>query len=271
VTGGANGIGRSLALRFARERARLVIADLDEASAERMADEIRALGVEAIGVGCDITEPTDIERLAERTIDAFGAVNVLCNIAGVQTIAKLHETEWQDIEWLFSVNVFGLCHTVRRFVPHLQAAAGRGEAAYIINASSGFGIAVPPMGSFCPSAYAGTKHAVVGLSDAMRGDLADDGIGVSVVCPGVVNTQTWTSKSFRQARFGGPEHGTERARAVIESIGQDPDETAELIFAGVCRGDFYILPLNKASVDTMRSAVDERYAELVAAFEHAGR
>jgi len=247
-----------------------VIADLDEEAANRTADEIRATGDQAISIRCDITEPTDVERLAQQTIDTYGAANVLCNIAGVQVIAKLHETEWRDIEWLFSVNVFGLCHTVRCFVPHLQAAAGRGEIAHIINASSGFGVAVPPMGGFCPSAYAGTKHAVVGLSDALRGELANDRVSVSVVCPGVVNTQTWTSKSFRQERFGGPEQGTERARAAIESIGQDPDEVAELIFAGVCRGDFYILPLNEASVGAMKSAVDERYAELLSAFEHAG-
>jgi len=254
-----------MAFAFAREGAKLIVADLEAAPAERVADELNALGTESIAVGCDIIDEQDVEQLVKTAISAFGGINVLCNIAGVQMIRKLHETSAADVEWLFSVNVFGLCHSVRHSVPELRKAAQRGEVARIVNASSGFGIALPPMGPVSPSAYAGTKHAIVGLSDAMRTELEDDGIGVSVVCPGVVNTQTWTSMRFRHDRFGGPVPGTAQSRAAVRAYGQNPDETAAMIIAGVKRGDFYILPLTEAGKSSMQHAIQERYEELLQA------
>lgn len=265
ITGGASGIGRSLGLVLAREGARVVIADLQLEPAQQVADELVALGTEALAVACDITIETNVENLGQAVRQRFGGTNLLCNIAGVNVISKLHETSALDVEWLFSVNVFGLCHMVRHFVPQLQASAGRGEVAHMINASSGFGVAVPFMGPVSPSAYTGTKHAVVGLSDAMRKELAPDGIGVSVVCPGVVNTQTWTSTSFRQERFGGPVDGSPESKARVEAYGQDPDETAARTVAGVKRGDFFILPLDEPGSASMDKEIRARYEELLAA------
>lgn len=263
VTGGASGIARSLAFALAREGANLVIADLQVGPAERVVAELRELGAEAIAVQCDISEASSVEALVAKTHTKFGGINLLCNVAGVTEVSKLHETALADIDWLFQVNVMGLCHTVHYFMPELQAAAERGEVAHIINASSGFGVAMPSMGATLPSAYAGTKHAIVGLSDAMRSELAEDGVGVSVFCPGLVNTQTWNSKSFRQDRFGGPVPGTADSKARVEAWGQDPDETARMIIDRVKRGDFYILPLDETARATMKTVIEERYAELL--------
>ena len=265
VTGGASGIGRSLAFALARQGAKLVIADLQLEPAQHVADELTALGAESIAVRCDISEVSDVEQLAGKTHEEFGGINLLCNIAGVTVVSKLHETTVEDFEWLFKVNVFGMFNTVRRFVPELQASAKRGEVAHIINASSGFGVAMPSMGPTLPSAYAGTKHAIVGFSDAMRAELADDGIGISVFCPGLVNTQTWNSKNFRQERFGGPVPGTPDSKARVEAWGQDPSETAAMIIDRVIRGDFYILPLDETARTTMDRAISERYEELLKA------
>lgn len=265
VTGAASGIGRSLAFALAYERTKVVIADLQIEPAEQVAAELSRLGAESIAVECDVSQPAGVENLASDCIKKFGRINLLCNIAGVTEVNRLHETALSDIDWLFQVNVMGLCNTVHRFVPELQASAKRGEFAHVINASSGFGVAMPPMGSTLPSAYAGTKHAIVGLSDAMRKELAADGIGVSVVCPGLVNTQTWNSKSFRQERFGGPVTGTAESKARVETYGQDPDETARMIMDGVKRGDFFILPLEAKARRTMKHAIEERYAELLEA------
>jgi len=263
VTGGASGIARSLAFALAREGAKLVIADLQAEPAEHVATELLDLGAEAVAVQCDISDGSAVENLAGETLTRFGGINLLCNVAGVTVVSKLHETTLDDFEWLFQVNVLGMFNTVRRFVPELQASATRGEVAHIINASSGFGVAMPSMGPTLPSAYAGTKHAIVGLSDAMRTELAEDGIGVSVFCPGLVNTQTWNSKSFRQNRFGGPVPGTAESRARVEAWGQNPDETARMIIDRVKRGDFYILPLDDTARTTMKRAIEERYAELL--------
>ena len=265
ITGGASGIARSLAFALAREGANTVIADLQHQPAEQVATELGALGPDSIAIECDISQLTEVERLTRKTIEKFGRINLLCNIAGVTEVNRLHETAIPDIEWLMQVNVMGLCHTVHCFVPELQASAKRGEVAHIINASSGFGVAMPSMGPTLPSAYAGTKHAIVGLSDAMRAELAGDGIGVSVVCPGLVNTQTWNSKSFRQKRFGGPVPGKADSKARVEAYGQDPDDTARMIIDRVKLGDFYILPLEDTARATMKRAIKERYAELLEA------
>lgn len=265
VTGGASGIGRSLAHAFSRQGARLVIADMEQGPSDIVVSEIEEQGGEAIAFCCDLSDRQQVERLADSVVETYGSVNVLCNIAGVQVLSKLHETKWSDIEWIFSVNVFGLCHTLQFFMPHLLAAAERGERAHVINTASGFGLAVPPFGPVPPSAYTGSKHAVVGLSDAMRVDLKDTGVGVSVVCPGVVNTKTWTSTSFRPERFGGPAPGSPQSKAIIEAVGQDPDETAAMILDGLNRGDFYILPYTEESAASMKQAITARYEELMAA------
>ncbi len=275
ITGGASGIGRSLAFAFAREGAaadahvRIVIADLEPEPAERVAGELAEQGVQAIAMPCDISLEEDVERLAEETQRQFGGANVLCNIAGVHVLRKLHETAALDVEWIFAVNVFGLCHMARHFVPQLQAAAKRGEIAQMINASSGFGLGVPAMGAAAPSAYTGSKHAIVGLSDAMRKELEPDGVSVSVVCPSLVNTQTWNSTSFRQERFGGPVPGTPESKATVEAWGQDPDETAAMIIECAKRGDFFIMPHNEAAHKTMRAVIDQRHEELAAALRYS--
>jgi NAD(P)-dependent dehydrogenase (short-subunit alcohol dehydrogenase family) len=265
VTGGASGIGRSLAHAFARAGAKLIIADIKQVPVDTVVGDIKARGGEATAVCVDLSLRDDVARLAKITIERYGRINMLCNIAGVQALSKLHETKWADIEWIFSVNVFALCHTVHFFMPHLLAAAARGERAHVVNTASGFGLAVPPLGPTLPTAYTGSKHAVVGLSDAMRVDLKDTGVSVSVVCPGVVNTQTWTSTSFRPVRFGGPAPGSPQSKAVIEAVGQDPDETASMILEGLHCGDFYILPYTEESSASMKQAIAKRYEELMAA------
>ncbi len=274
ITGGASGIARSLAIALAsaarnaeRGATRIVIADLRLGPAEVVVQQLRGLGAQAIAIECDITREAAVIDLAKQTEESFGKVNLLFNVAGVNLINKLHETSSNDVEWLFSVNVFGMCHMVRHFVPLLKVAAAVSETAHIVNVSSGFGLAVPSMGPVSPSAYVGTKHAVVGLSDAMRKELAPDGIGVSVVCPGVVNTDAWNSKSFRQERFGGPQQGTEESKERLKAWGQDPKETAKLVLAGLCRRDFFILPLDDAGRISMLTEVEERYAALRSALE----
>ncbi len=274
ITGGASGIARSLAIALAsaapsaeRGATRIVIADLRLGPAEAVVQQLRGLGAQAIAIECDITREAAVIDLAKQTEESFGKVNLLFNVAGVNLINKLHETSSNDVEWLFSVNVFGMCHMVRHFVPLLKVAAAVPETAHIVNVSSGFGLAVPSMGPVSPSAYVGTKHAVVGLSDAMRKELAPDGIGVSVVCPGVVNTDAWNSKSFRQERFGGPQQGTEESKERLKAWGQDPKETAKLVLAGLCRRDFFILPLDDAGRISMLTEVEERYAALRSALD----
>ncbi|MDP6734360.1 MAG: SDR family oxidoreductase [Gammaproteobacteria bacterium] len=276
ITGGGSGIGRSVAMELAkatpsenRSNTRIIVSDIRFEAAQEVVTSLEKLGATAVAFECDVSKEEDVVRLAKKTKSTFGKLNLLFNVAGVNLVRKLHETSSNDVEWLFSVNVFGMCHMVRHFVPLLKAAAAGSETAHIINVSSGFGLAVPSMGPVQPSAYAGTKHAVVGLSDAMRKELAPDCIGLSVVCPGVVNTDAWNSMSFRQARFGGPKQGTAESKERLKAWGQDPKETANLVLAGLCRGDFFILPLDDAGRSSMRTEIEERYGALRSALEES--
>ncbi len=274
VTGAASGIARSLAIELAsasplseRNTLSIVIVDQRRQPAEEVANVIRDLGAQAIAMECDISSEAKVIGLANHIEEVFGKINLLFNVAGVNLITRLHETSASDVEWLFSVNVFGMCHMVRHFVPLLKVAATESEIAHIVNVSSGFGVAVPKIGPVTPSAYAGTKHAIVGLSDAMRKDLAPDGINVSVVCPGVVNTNAWNSTSFRQKRFGGPRPGTSISKDRMSAWGQDPNMTAKLILAGLRRSDFYIFPLDDAGAKSMNAHIEERYTEIRSALK----
>ncbi len=274
ITGGASGIGRSLALEIVaqtpsdqRDNTHIVIADMRLGPASEVAEQIKTLGAEATPIECDIADEQQVVEMAADVQRTFGKINFLYNVAGVNVIARLHETSAQDVDWLFSVNVFGMCHMVRHFVPLLQIAATDGETAHVINVASGFGVAVPSMGPVQPSAYTGTKHAVVGMSDAMRKELKPEGIMVSVVCPGLVNTDTWNSTSFRQPRFGGPQDGSPESRQRVEAWGQDPQKTAKLILAALDRGDFYVLPLDEGGRSQMQVEIDTRYTELRAALD----
>ena len=274
ITGGGSGIGRSVAMELAkatpsenRSSARIVVSDIRFEAAQEVVTLLEKLGATAVAFECDVSNEEDVVRLAKKTKSTFGELNLLFNVAGVTLTGKLHDTDAKDIEWLFSVNVFGTCHMLRHFVPLLKIAAAADQTAHIVNFSSGFGLAVPSMGPVQPSAYAGTKHALVGMSDAMRKELEPDGIGVSVVCPGPVDTNAWNSLSFRQERFGGPKERAIESKKDIGAWGLTPEETATFALSGLRSGDFFILPLSDSGHIQMRASLEARYAELRGALE----
>lgn len=180
VTGAASGIGLALCEAFAAEGMRIVMADVDpaglDAAAERLAEDS---GAEVLAVPTDVTSWDQMDALESRVVERYGAVHVLCNNAGVQLPGVAWEftrTEW---EWVLGVNLGGVVHGVRSFVPGMVA---RGEPAHVVNtASIGGLIAFPGL-----APYTAAKFAVVGLSECLESDLRDRGapIGVSVLCPG---------------------------------------------------------------------------------------
>lgn len=201
VTGGGSGIGRGIALALAAEGMKLAILDLNGASAAAVASELVAAGGEAVGLEVDVTSAEVLERVAKDVADRFGGVGVLCANAGVMLpLGPLAEKSAEDWEYVFSVNVHGVVKTVTAFLPYLRAA---GEAHIVNTASLGGVVSVAqiPLG-----VYIASKYACVGYSECLREELSRDGIGVSVLCPGVVESDLYqTSAKQRPARFGGPE------------------------------------------------------------------
>ena len=259
VTGGASGIGRGIARALAARGADVVVADVEVARAREVAAEIARGGVRGLGVACDVTERTSVEALAERAWTDLGRVDILCNNAGVGTLAPVAEIPVRDAEWIFAVNFWGVLHGCQVFVPRFIAA---GRPAHIVNTGSEHSLGVPFPGM---GLYTASKHAVLGLSDVLRRELAEHRIGVSILCPGVVRTDIWNAGRSRPERFGGPQQSPAQFARLFDT-GMDPDEVGRLVAAGVAADDFFIL-----SHPEVRSVAAARCRDVLAAFDAADR
>lgn len=199
VTGGGSGIGRGVALTLGAEGMTVAVADIQQSNAEAVAAEIEAAGGRAFGLAVDVTSTESLAAAAKEVVARAGGVNLLCANAGVLAcIAPLADHTLADWEYTFSVNVLGVVKTVNAFLPALHESA---PDAHIVNTASLGGLASEvraPIG-----AYISSKYACVGYSEMLRAELEGEGIGVSVLCPGVVASNlTGTSAANRPAGFG---------------------------------------------------------------------
>ena len=259
VTGGASGIGRGIARALAARGADVVVADVDAVRAGDVAAELARAGVRSIAVPCDVTDRASVEALADRAWSAFGRVDVLCNNAGVGTLAQVVETPVRDAEWIFAVNVWGVIHGCQVFVPRFLAA---GRPAHVLNTGSehSVGIPVPGMG-----VYTASKHAVLALSDVLRRELEPNGVGVSLLCPGVVRTEIWNAGRNRHDRFGGRQESPAEFASLLDT-GMDPDDVGRIAVAGIEAGEFFIM-----SHREVRAVAEARCRDVMAAFDVADR
>lgn len=244
VTGGASGIGRAMAGRFAAEGMKLVLADIEQAALDRAVAELTSAGALAAGLRTDVSRGEDVEALAQFALDRFGAVHIACNNAGVGMGGSAWGTTVKDWEWMLGVNLWGVIHGIRTFVPIMLA---QGDECHIVNTASGAGLHVRPFLGM----YAATKHAVVALSEALYHELKLTGakVGVSVLCPAVVNTRIGESERNRPAALaneGGAANPAQMAameqafRAAL-AAGMAPKQVAEAVLDAIREDRFYIL------------------------------
>jgi NAD(P)-dependent dehydrogenase (short-subunit alcohol dehydrogenase family) len=243
VTGAASGIGLALVERLAAEGMKVVMADIEAPALAQAAAAVRRTGAAVVATEVDVSRPDHVERLARETYDAFGAAHVLCNNAGVAVIGAVHEHSLADWQWVMNVNLWGVIHGVRAFVPRMLAG---GDEGHIVNTASMAGLTTAPF----MSVYDVTKHGVVALSEAMYKEFAATGapLGVSVVCPGLIDTNIMRSARNRPAALAeegkaGPQaQAFGQALAERLSTGYPPSEVAEQVFQGIRDGRFYIVP-----------------------------
>jgi NAD(P)-dependent dehydrogenase (short-subunit alcohol dehydrogenase family) len=259
VTGSASGIGRSTALELARRGADVVVADIHEERLAETAVGIEALGRRALAVRCDVTSDADVDALAAAAFGAFGAVDVVMNNAGIAVLGPPHRVEMSEWERILQVNVLGLVRGIRAFVP---AMVERGHG-YIVNTASIAGVWAY---SWDAAPYITSKFAAYGLSEALARSLRPLGIGVSVLCPGLVHTNLGET-----ARFSGvpDEHAGSWSYFppdMVESA-VHPDTVGTLVCDAIAAERFAIFTNDNDAVryTSWRDDIDRSLAEAIAA------
>lgn len=264
VTGAASGIGRALALHAASLGMRVALADVEADALRRATEDVEEAGGRAIGVVTDVSRPDALRELADRTRDAFGDVHLLCNNAGVFAAGgTVWETPLADFEWQFAVNVMGIVHGLRAFVPILLE---QGQEAHIVNTASMAAVTSSPLSA----GYYASKHAALSISETLYHELGQRGasIGVSVLCPELVATRIGHAERNRSERYARkdedpaehPERDlVEAALREFTKAGAPPATLAERTFEAVRDQRFYVFPPAKTG---WRHACDTRLEDI---------
>lgn len=259
VTGAASGIGLGLARAFARQGMNVALCDIRGDRLDAALAEVEGLGARAIAVVTDVSERTAVENAARQAIEAFGALHVACNNAGItihgKSVAELTQDEW---DWLIGVNLYGVIYGIGVFLPLIRSHGGEG---HIVNTSSIAGFQV--QGERRSGGYAATKYAVVALTESLANDLAGTPVGTSVLAPAAVDTQIYMSEANRPDRFGGPSAGRlSRLQEELQTTGISPDAVGERVLRAIRDRELYIFTHMQS-----RDWLDARNAKIRAAYD----
>ena len=263
VTGGASGIGRALADRFAAEGMKLALADVEGPALERAEAELRAGGADVLALRTDVSKEAEVQALAAAVFQRFGAVHLLCNNAGVGSGGRVWELTTADWEWVLGVNLWGVIHGIRAFVP---AMLRTGEEGHVVNTASLAGLISAPY----VAPYHASKHAVVTLSESLHYELAAIGakVKVSVLCPGYVATRIAESTRNRPPALGAAvesQGGRPEAAAMSQAIrrrvssGLSPAEVAAQVLRAIHEERFWIFTHPR-----MKALIEQRHADVMA-------
>jgi NAD(P)-dependent dehydrogenase (short-subunit alcohol dehydrogenase family) len=237
ITGGANGAGFGMAKVFVKYGMKVVMADIRQDSLDRAMTYFGSnRSIHAVRL--DVTDREAFARAADETERVFGKVHILCNNAGINLFVPIEECTYNDWDWVMGVNFGGVVNGIQTFIPRIRK---HGEGGHIVNTAS--------MAAFLPSAGAGiytaSKFGVRGLSEALRLSLYRYNIGVSVFCPGLINSAIYESERTRPQRFASPENTAKSQKTMdrlpeIHKAGMDPEEAGEKVLAGIRKNSLYI-------------------------------
>src|SRR6201996_3204155 len=233
ITGGANGLGLSMARAFGHAGMNVVLADIDQKLAKSVADDLAKEQIKATGIFCDVAERGSVREAALEAVAAYGKVHVVCNNAGVEAGGVIGTVKASDWDWIIDVNLKGVVYGTETFVPLIKS---HGEGGHIISTASMAGMISPP--GLEP--YSATKFAVVAMSEGWFGQLAPLNIGVSVLCPGFVKTRIHESGRGRQDKYGGvPDEGQDAGNEMAQMVlnGIDSGVVGERVLEAIKDGE----------------------------------
>ncbi|ORV93718.1 short-chain dehydrogenase [Mycobacterium interjectum] len=259
VTGGASGIGLATATEFARRGARLVLADVDQPALEQAVAHLRAEGFDAHGVQCDVRHLEEMVHLADEAFRLLGSVDVLFSNAGIVVAGPISAMTHDDWRWVIDIDLWGSIHAVEAFLPRMLEQGTEGHIAF----TASFAGLVPNAGL---GAYGVAKYGVVALAETLAREVKDNGIGVSVLCPMVVETKLISNSE----RIRGADYGLASTPDVTGSLGPLPaqdegvsvDEVARLTADAIVANRLYVLPHEAA-----RASVKRRFERIDGTFD----
>lgn len=267
VTGGGSGIGRAVATQLAGAGMHVVVADIQQDALGATVADLAQAGRRVIGVRTDVSDGDSVKALADAAVTEFGAVHLVHNNAGVGVGGPIWAHTERDWQWVLGVNLWGVIHGIRVFVPLMLE---QGGPAHVVNTASMAGlISVPYLG-----AYNVSKHGVVTLSETLHRDLrlAGADIGVSVLCPGLVMTNIFESQRNRPEALADDDGGSGGLSALMEGAGDhsaaadavdsfgqilSPDEVGAAVVDAVRRDRFYILTHPESTEALVRTRCDD--------------
>ena len=266
VTGAASGLGLAMARSFAAAGMRVAMADIEEEALDQAHASFDAGNAEVIALPLDVTDRAAMAAAADRTEAAFGKIHVLCNNAGVALGGPFAHTAYADWDWVLGVNLQGVINGVATILPRIVA---HGEGGHVVNTASMAGL----LAFGRAGVYNTTKYAVLGMSEAMRADLAERNIGVSVLCPGFVSTNIFQSERNRPAALASatdpasfdpndPQLDPQTREALATADFLEPAVVGDMVLHGIRENEAFIL--THPSFEPM---VDARHGEMVASFE----
>ena len=243
ITGGASGMGLAMARSFAAAGMKVAISDIEQAALDAVQAEFESSNAEFMTLPLDVTDRDAMEAAAAATEQRFGKVHVVCNNAGVAVGGAIDRMTYNDWDWVTNVNLNGVVNGIQAFTERIKA---HGEGGHFVNTASMAGhISIPGL-----SVYTATKFAVVGISETMRADLLPHDIGVSVLCPGVVNTNIFDSGRNRPEDLPGSDLGVlvndapaEEQAARLDELranALDPGVVGEMVLHAIRENEFYI-------------------------------
>jgi len=263
ITGGANGIGLAMAKAFLAEGMNVAIADVDEEALADAEAVLRGSNAEVRTYQLDVTDRAQYASVADQVEADLGPVHLVCNNAGVYRGGAMDSVTFEDWDWVMGVNVGGVINGVQTWIQRIK---GHGQGGHIVNTASMAGMVTSPgLG-----VYNTSKFAVVGLSEALREDLAESGIGVSVLCPGMVHTRILDSERTRPESLTPEDEGAEAAAQAHSEVmhmamnaGIPAEEVAQLVVDGVRQNLMYLFPHPelKASTELRVQAILDAFGE----------
>jgi NAD(P)-dependent dehydrogenase (short-subunit alcohol dehydrogenase family) len=261
VTGAGQGIGLGIACALAKAGVSVALADIDEAALRKATAEIGALGVRALAVPVDVSDAEAMAAAAKTVGEAFGNLHILVNNAGVAVPPRpISQIQPEDWAWLIGVNVHGLLHGLRFFLPLIRA---QGAEGHVVNTASIGGLQVRPGRG--TGGYATTKYAVMAISESLEHELTGTPIGVSVLCPAAVDTSIYDSAKRRPARFGGPTAPPDiKAEMLPDAL--PPDVIGERVVHAIRTKEFFVF-----THEGPRAWIEERHRRLLDGFDRAAQ